>query len=119
MLEDLQQPTLICLNKLSEGNAHIIIDSLHEKWQQARSDTFPDVIELYYQKPIALPTWPEKHQATLRQLAKKRNSAQQNRLELALIQKHWQRNSLIEDLEAKLSRKVVATKVFIIQWCLD
>ncbi len=89
MLEDLQQPTLICLNKLSEGNAHIIIDSLHEKWQQARSDTFPDVIELYYQKPIALPTWPEKHQATLRQLAKKRNSAQQNRLELALIQKHW------------------------------
>jgi F0F1-type ATP synthase membrane subunit b/b' len=30
-----------------------------------------------------------------------------------------QRNSLIEDLEAKLSRKVVATKVFIIQWCLD
>ena len=30
-----------------------------------------------------------------------------------------QRNSLIEDLEASLSREVVTTKVFIIQWCLD
>ena len=30
-----------------------------------------------------------------------------------------QRNSLIEDLEASLSREVVTAKVFIIQWCLD
>jgi len=89
MLEDLQQPTLICLNKLSEGNAHIIINSLHEKWQQARSDAFPEVIELYYQKPIALPNWPAQHHATLQQLAKKRTTAKQDSVALTLIQKHW------------------------------
>jgi hypothetical protein len=30
-----------------------------------------------------------------------------------------QRNSLIEDLEAKLSRRVITENVFVIQWCLD
>jgi GTPase SAR1 family protein len=68
-LEELHQPTVICLNKLVEGSEAIIINSLQEKWRQARTDAFPDVIPLYYQKPGGRPDWPESRQALLVQLA--------------------------------------------------
>ena len=49
-IEVLQQPTIICLNKLSEGSETLLINSLKDKWQQVRKDDFPEVIPLYYQK---------------------------------------------------------------------
>ena len=60
MLESFQQPTLICINKLIEDSESIIINSLKEKWAHARTDVFPDVVPLYYQKQTAMPNWPEK-----------------------------------------------------------
>jgi hypothetical protein len=86
----LGQPTLICLNKLAEGSESLLIPSLKEKWQQARSDPFPEVIPFYYQKPAGLPLWPSNHKNTILQLAKKANPAKHARFEQALLQKHWQ-----------------------------
>ena len=54
-LEALHQPTVICLNKLSEGSETVLIQSLKEKWQLARTDGFPEVVPLYYQKQTGFP----------------------------------------------------------------
>ncbi|MDO9423287.1 MAG: GTPase domain-containing protein [Methylobacter sp.] len=89
-VEELHQPTIICLNKLAEGSESIIIQSLKEKWQQARTDEFPEVVSLYYQKPGGLPVWPESGQQLLNQLANKVSLTKQARFEQELLKRHWQ-----------------------------
>ena len=89
-LEELHQPTLICLNKLFEGSESVIIPSLKEKWRQVRNDEFPKVVALYYQKASALPKWPESAQQLLHQLAHKVKPKQHARFEQDLLKSHWQ-----------------------------
>lgn len=89
-LEELHQPTIICLNKLVEGSESIIIQSLKEKWRQARTDDFPEVVSLYYQKPGGLPVWPESRQQLLKQLANKVFLDRHARFEQELLKRHWQ-----------------------------
>jgi GTPase SAR1 family protein len=87
-IEAMQQPTIICLNKLSEGSETLLINSLKDKWQQVRKDGFPEVVPLYYQKQSGKPQWPDKQQ--LQRLAGQVNRKIQPRLEQELLQKHWQ-----------------------------
>ncbi|MEQ1739187.1 MAG: GTPase domain-containing protein [Methyloglobulus sp.] len=87
-IEALQQPIIICLNKLSEGSEVLLINSLKEKWQQIRKDEFPQVVPLYYQKQTGMPQWPDAQQ--LQRLAKQVNRKKQSILEQELLQKHWQ-----------------------------
>ena len=89
-LEALHQPTIICLNKLSEGSEALLIPSLKEKWRLARTDDFPDVVPLYYQKQTGLPIWPTTQLALLTHLASKVNHKKHARFEQELLQKHWQ-----------------------------
>ena len=89
-LEVLHQPTVICLNKLSEGSEALLIQSLKEKWQLARKDDFPEVVPLYYQKQTGLPFWPEPKQTLLMHLASKVDLKKHARFEQDLLQKHWQ-----------------------------
>ena len=70
MIESFRQPTLICINKLLEGTEDIIINSLKEKWLQARTDSFPDVVPLLYQKQTAMPVWPPSSDRQFFSLAK-------------------------------------------------
>lgn len=87
-LEVLQQPTIICLNKLSEGSETLLFNSLKDKWQQVRKDGFPEVVPLYYEKQTGMPQWPDSRQ--LQRLAGQVNRKKQPRLEQELLQKHWQ-----------------------------
>jgi len=87
-IEVLRQPTIICLNKLSEGSETLLINSLKDKWQQVRKDGFPEVVPLYYQKQSGKPQWPDNRQ--LQRLAGQVNRKIQPRLEQELLQKHWQ-----------------------------
>jgi GTPase SAR1 family protein len=89
-LEALHQPTVICLNKLSEGSEALLIQSLKEKWQLARKDDFPEVVPLYYQKQTGLPYWPESKRTLLMQLASKVDPKKHGRFEQDLLQKYWQ-----------------------------
>ena len=88
-LEILHQPTVICLNKLSEGSEALLTQSLKEKWQLARKDDFPEVVPLYYQKQTGSPVWPEAKQALLIRLAGTVNLKKHARFEQDLLQKHW------------------------------
>jgi len=89
LVQDLHQPTLICLNKVAEGSEQLLIHSLQEKWQQARTDPFPAVITLAYQKSSGLPSWPATRQQLLKQLCKSVQHRKQARYEQALLQKYW------------------------------
>lgn len=89
-VEELHQPTIICLNKLVEGSESVIIESLKEKWRYARTDEFPEVVPLYYQKPGGLPVWPESRRQLLNQLANKVRRDKHARFEQALLRRHWQ-----------------------------
>jgi len=89
-IEELHQPTVICLNKLAEGSESVIIQSLKEKWRQGRIDEFPEVVSLYYQKPGGLPTWPESRQQLLKQLATKVHLDKHSRFEQELLKRRWQ-----------------------------
>ncbi|TRW93073.1 GTPase domain-containing protein [Candidatus Methylobacter oryzae] len=89
-IEELHQPTIICLNKLVEGSEPIIIESLKDKWRQARSDEFPEVVPLYYQKPGGLPVWPGPKQQLINQLAHKVKPERHARFEQELLKRHWQ-----------------------------
>ncbi|MCL7421605.1 MAG: 50S ribosome-binding GTPase [Methylobacter sp.] len=89
VLEDLHQPTIICLNKLVEGSESLLIHSLKDKWQQARKDEFPEVVPLYYQKQTGQPVWPESRRQLLVQMVNKVSHKKQARYEQELLQKHW------------------------------
>lgn len=88
-LEALRQPTLICLNKLSEGSETLIIQSLQEKWRLARKDAFPEVVPLYYQKTAGLPAWPQARQTLLASLASQVSHKKHARHEQELLQTYW------------------------------
>lgn len=88
LLEDLHQPTFICLNKISEGSEDILLRSLQEKWRQVRSDAYPETILLSYQKLGGLPIWPEINRSLLTRLSVNINARKHNQYELSLVQKY-------------------------------
>lgn len=50
LLQPLNQPTLIVVNKLAEESQQTVLKSLHDKWRQARSDEFLDLLPLLYRQ---------------------------------------------------------------------
>jgi GTPase SAR1 family protein len=89
LIEPLRQPTLICVNKLSEGSEAIILESLKEKWRDYRRDSFPEVIPLLYQQVTKSPEIPESKRSVLFELAKKVQREKHHRREQKLLQTHW------------------------------
>ncbi len=89
-LQDLHQPVLICLNKLTEGSETILIKSLQEKWQQARNDVFPEVVPLFYEKQTGTPHWSLAHCKLLQQLAHQVSHKKHVRFTQDLLKKYWQ-----------------------------
>ncbi len=89
LIEPLRQPTLICVNKLSEGSEAIILESLKEKWADYRRDNFPEVIPFLYQQRTKSPEIPESKRHVVFELAKKVQREKQPRREQKLVQIHW------------------------------
>jgi len=88
-LEPLHQPTLICLNKLSEGSEQVLLPSLQEKWRKARTDAFPEVVCLHYQQLAGTPVWPDASRHLPSRLANQSERKKHARFEQQLLQKHW------------------------------
>jgi len=89
MIESFHQTTLICINKLSEGTEELIINSLRQKWLQAREDIFPDVIPLHFQKQTTKPVWPDSEKHRLFQLQKTVSQDKHNEYLHNLLNKYW------------------------------
>ncbi|MDD1615638.1 MAG: hypothetical protein CG439_731 [Methylococcaceae bacterium NSP1-2] len=89
-LEVLHQPVVICLNKLTEGSEAVLINSLQEKWRLARSDAFPTVVPLFYEKQTGAPQWSSAYTKLLRELTQQVSHKKQARFTQELLQKYWQ-----------------------------
>ena len=85
-----QQPTLICVNKLNEGNEAQIIASLRQKWQQHRRDAIPEIVPLLFQKTDAKPHWSSQHQNAVFKLAANINHKKHKHQQHNWLQQHWQ-----------------------------
>ncbi len=90
LIEPLRQPTLICVNKLSDGSEMIILESLKEKWHDYRRDDFPDVMPLLYQQLTKSPEIPDSQKYVLFELAKKVQREKHHRREQKLLHTHWE-----------------------------
>ncbi|MDQ7090836.1 MAG: GTPase domain-containing protein [Methylococcales bacterium] len=89
LIEAFNQPTLICINKLPENTENIITRSLKQKWQQARTDVFPETIPLFYDKQTNRPHWQQKYDDLIYQLAKKAVKRNHFRYQSNLIRRYW------------------------------
>lgn len=84
-----QQPTLICVNKLNEGSEQVILDSLRQKWLQARQDPLPNIVPLLFQKPPTVVHWPASATHQLADLAKRVNRHKHAVRQQQLLQSYW------------------------------
>ncbi len=93
LLQPLQQPTLILVNKLTENARIAVLDSLRDKWRQARTDDFPEVIGLPYQRSNVPPQWPDteisKSLLRLAKSARKNGRRNHSRYQQRLLGEHW------------------------------
>ncbi|QWF72122.1 GTPase domain-containing protein [Methylomonas paludis] len=85
-----QQPTLICLNKLSPGSEAEVIKSLEQKWRQHRNEALPEIIPMLFHKPGGTPVWPAASAKALLKLAGKVAHAKQPRYQQQWLQQYWQ-----------------------------
>jgi len=89
-IEAFQQPTLICLNKVSEGSEATLLQSLRQKWRQHRAEPVPEIIPMLFQKQGGMPLWPRETEQAIVKLAKKVSHAKHALYQQQLLQKHWQ-----------------------------
>ncbi len=88
-IEVFQQPTLICLNKLSEDSAALITESLQQKWLQTRQDTVPTIVPLLFQKSAGAPSWPPSASRVLIDLSKKTTRNKHAIRQQQLLSRYW------------------------------
>jgi predicted GTPase len=89
LIESLNQPTLIIVNKLIEDSQDIILRSLEEKWQQARKDDFPEtIIPLHYQKQ-GVPSVQQLDRPLINRMFGKHNRNKQPDNQIQFLNQHW------------------------------
>ncbi|MGZ4999447.1 MAG: GTPase [Methylomonas sp.] len=88
-IEAFQQPTLICVNKLSEGSEAVVLDSLAQKWQQHRRDAVPEMVPLLFQKHGAMPIWPAAAEQSIFRLAQKVSHKKHSVYQQQLLNHYW------------------------------
>ena len=88
-ISSFQQPTLICLNKLSADSENEILPSLQAKWRQFRSDPVPEIVPLFFQKPGGLPVWPANKERAIINLVKKVQHGKHAVNQQQLLQRYW------------------------------
>jgi 50S ribosome-binding GTPase len=92
LITPLNQPTLIIVNKLVETSQSAVLNSLQDKWRQARNDPFPEVIPLPYQKGGTLqwqPTEFNKAARILQTVVKKSNRRKHKLSRQQFLLCHW------------------------------
>jgi len=93
LLEPLNLPTIIVVNKLVPDSQQAVLSSLTDKWRQVRKDAVPVMIPLNYQPSGQLEAWPQ----TEFELAKRafitavnqRKPSDQASFERAYLNQHW------------------------------
>lgn len=91
LLEPLEQPTLVCINKVRPSNRETLLHSWQEKWQRYRNDPPPPVVTLEYMQALDL-LKESGHQLLARHVPPVVEKADRKRLQgqiKKLARKHW------------------------------
>jgi predicted GTPase len=90
LIEPLNQPVLVVINKLMADSQTLVVDSFKERWQQVRQDNMPDIIPVLFSKGQV----PEDRQAELVNLVQRSmHKVKRNKHEAAatnFIKQYWQ-----------------------------
>ena len=84
-----QQPTLICLNKLSPDSEADLIKSLQQKWRQHRAEAVPEIVPMLFHSPGAMPVWPAQFNKALLKLAGKVAHGKHKQYQQRWMQQYW------------------------------
>jgi hypothetical protein len=94
LLEPLNLPTIIIVNKLVADSQQVVLSSLTDKWRQARKDAVPAIIPLNYQSSGRLESWPQAEFEGARrafiEAVSQRKPSEQSSFEKAYLNQHWQ-----------------------------
>lgn len=91
-LAPLQQPTVLCLNKVAEDARELIEASLRRRWQEWRGGTPPPIVSLPYRQDWGPAVWQEQHHALYAHLSLVIHGvqrAQQHRSKQRLLSCYW------------------------------
>jgi hypothetical protein len=93
LLEPLNLPTIIIVNKLVADSQQVVLSSLTDKWRQARKDAVPAIIPLNYQSSGRLESWPQAEFEGARrafiEAVSQRKPSEQSSFEKAYLNQHW------------------------------
>lgn len=89
LLQSLNQPTLIVVNKLAEASQATVLHSLQEKWRQARRDEFPDVLPLLYRQQGLTATERQQANSKLHKMLHAVNRRKHSAQEQQYLLRHW------------------------------
>ncbi|OQK17716.1 GTP-binding protein [Methyloprofundus sedimenti] len=90
LIEPLNQPVLVVINKLIADSQSLVVDSFKERWQQIRQDKVPDILPVLFSKGLV----PQDRQAELISLLRRSmHKVKRKKHETAatnFIKQHWQ-----------------------------
>ncbi|MEN8260641.1 MAG: GTPase [Pseudomonadota bacterium] len=93
LLEPLNQPTVVLLNKVTDESRDLVVESLRQKWRDARSDKPPALTTFSYRREGAMAEFFRGELAglykQLKNAAGKNSRRKQARFEQALLKTHW------------------------------
>lgn len=94
LIEPLNKPTLIVVNKLVPESQDMVLQSLTKKWQQALKQSTPELIPLAYHASGKLQSWPDDvlNQITraMKQAVKNSNRRKNSQYQKHYLNTHWQ-----------------------------
>ncbi len=109
LVEELKQPTLVVINKVSSGSADLLRRSFAEKWQSVRKDPCPCVLTLDYVASGRLNAFAEQVLNALLPLCAKAHRQRSKNFASGLIRRHFAEWSapIRAEIEAQKSLKAL------------
>ncbi|MGR8933142.1 MAG: GTPase [Gammaproteobacteria bacterium] len=90
LLQPLNQPTLIVVNKLADEAQATVLNSLQDKWRQARQDEFPEILPLPYRQQGMMAGEQQQARKKLNKVIEAVNRRKHSAYEQHYLISHWQ-----------------------------
>ena len=90
LLEPLNQPVLVIINKLVADSQSVVVDSFKERWQQVRSDKLPSIMPILFSKGNVVQAQHAELINLLEHNIQKVKRKKQDAVATSFIKQHWQ-----------------------------
>ncbi|RLA16994.1 MAG: GTP-binding protein, partial [Gammaproteobacteria bacterium] len=90
LLEPLNQPVLVVINKLVADSQSVIVESFKERWLQVRSDKLPSIVPILFSKGDVSPAQQTELIRSLQQITNKIKRNKTDAAAINYIKMYWQ-----------------------------